>query len=140
MQAIFQEFGVEIYQQADLVSAQTEIGQNLRHMHRQDMFHRLYFDNDGAFHDEIGTVSPRQVDTLVNQRDDHLPIKGQSTLLQLPAKTFLVHVFQQTRPQRPMNFYCQPNNLPRAIPRNTIIPSFFVKACLIFLIFARHLT
>ncbi len=139
MQTVFQEFGVEIYQQADPVSAQPEIGQNLRHMHRQDVFHRLYFDNNGTFHDEIGTVSPRQADTLVNQRDGHLPSKGQAILLKLPAKTLLVHFFQKTRPQRTMNFYRQPNNLPGAIPGNTIITFFFVKTCLIFLIFVRHL-
>lgn len=139
MQTIFQEFGVKIYRQADPVSPQPEIGQNLRHMHRQDVFHRLYFDNDGAFHNEIGTISPRQVYPLANQRDNDLPSEGQSTLLQFPAKTLLIHVFQQTRPQRTMDFYRQPNDLPRAIPGSTIITSFFVKACLIFLIFVRHL-
>jgi hypothetical protein len=139
MQTVFQKFVVEIYQQADPVSAQTEIGQNLRHMHRQDVFHRLYFDNDGTFHDEIGTISPRQADTLVNQRNGHLPSKAQPILLKLPAKTLLVHFFQQTRSQRTMNFYRQPNNLSGAIPGKTIITFFFVKPCLIFLIFVRHL-
>lgn len=138
MQAVFQEFGVEIQQQADAVSAQPEICQNLRHMHRQDVFHRFYFDNDGTFYDKIGTVSPRQSDPLVNQRNGYLPGKGQANLSQLPAKTLLVHFFQQTRPQRTMNFYRQPDDLPRAIPGNTIITFFFVKACLIFLIFVRH--
>lgn len=139
MQTIFQKFGVEIYQQADPVSAQPEVGQNLRHMHRQNVFHRLYFDNDGTFHNEIGTVSPRQADTLVNQRDGHLPGKGQATLLEFPAKAFLVHLFQQTRSQGTMNFYRQSNDLPGAIPRNTIITFFFVNAFDIFLIFVRHL-
>jgi hypothetical protein len=139
MQTVFQEFGVEVYQQADPVPAQTEIGQNLSYMHRQDVFHRLYFDNNGIFHNEIGTVSSRQVDTLIDQRDHHLPGKGQAALSEFPAKTLLVHVFQQTRPQRTMNFYCQPNDLPGAIPGNTIITFFFVKPCLIFLFFVRHL-
>jgi len=139
MQTVFQEFGVEIHQQADAVPTQPEICQNLRHMHRQDVFHRLYFDNDGTFHDEIGAVSPRQPDALVNQRDGHLPSKDQAILLKFPAKTLLVHFFQQARPQRTMNFYRQPNDLPGAIPGKTIIAFFFVKPFYIFLIFVRHL-
>jgi hypothetical protein len=139
MQTVFQKFGVEIYQQADPVPSQTKIGQNLRHMYRQNVCHRLYFDNIGTFHDEIGTVSSRQADTLVNQRDGHLPRKGQAILLKLLEKALLVHFFQQTRSQRTMNFCRQPNNLPGAIPGKTIITFFFVTTCLIFLIFVRHL-
>jgi hypothetical protein len=140
MQTIFQEFGVEIYQQTDLEAAQTKIGQHLRYMHGQKVLHRLYFEQYGVLHHDIGTVAAWQTDALVDQREGRLPNKCQATLPKLPAKALLVHLFQQTRPQRSMNFYRQSNDLPGAIPGQTAITFFFVKACLkLSCFFVRHL-
>ncbi len=116
MQTVFQEFGVEIHQQADLEATQTEIGQHLRYMHRQKVLHRLYFEQDGVFHNDIGTVAAWQADALVDQREGRLPNKCQATLPKLPAKTLLVHLFQQTRSQRSMNFYRHPMIYPVRSP------------------------
>jgi hypothetical protein len=88
MQTVFQKFGVEIHQQADPVSVQTEIGQNLRYMHGQNAFHRLYFDDNGILHDDIGAVATRQADALVNHGKDRLPYKGQAVLFKFSAKAF----------------------------------------------------
>lgn len=139
MQTIFQKFGVEIDQQADPVSAQPEIGQHLRYMHRKNALHRLYFEKNGVLHHDVGTVAARQAEALINQRQRRLPDKCQTTVSEFPAKTLLVRLFQQARSQRPMNFYRQSDDLPGAIPGQTRNAFFFVKSFNVFLIFVRHL-
>src|SRR6185437_11243545 len=106
---------------------QPEVGQHLRFMHRQQVFDGLDLDDDGMLDHDVGAVAARQTNALVNQRERDLPPECQPTLLKPPTKAFLIHLFQQPRPQHTMNLYRQSDNAVGAIPGHTTTIFFFVS-------------
>lgn len=65
LKSVFQRYCVEVHQQADAVSADTQIGQQLRFMQRQDAIDRLDLENDLVSDDNVRAIATVEVQTVV---------------------------------------------------------------------------
>jgi hypothetical protein len=56
---------IEIYQKSQLMSAQSQIGQNLSEMNGEQFLHALDLDDEAVFDNEIDAVRARQLDAVM---------------------------------------------------------------------------
>ena len=81
---------VEIHEKADLLAAQTQVGEQLSLVQRTDLFNALELQDHFSFNDDVQLVPAIELDTLVRNRQGNLPLKSQATQTELMAKAFLV--------------------------------------------------
>ena len=94
--AVLQAGLAEVQQQAAPLSAQSQIGQNLFRMNRSQPFHRLQFDDDLVFHQQVSAKAFLEGQFLVADGDGLLPLHSQSAFLQFVGQHHFVNGFQKT--------------------------------------------
>jgi len=72
--ALFEKDGVEIHQQADPASRQTQIGQHLGFMEARKRLDRLDLDDKGFFHQKIQAVPRIEDDVSITDRQRSLTL------------------------------------------------------------------
>ena len=65
----------------------------------------LLLDND------VDAIAAVEADRFVQHRQRHLPSKNKAALLQLVTEAFLIRRLQKTRPELPVDFNGEANNL-----------------------------
>ena len=75
-------------------------------MNSQQLIDGFQFDNQAAVDNDIHPVGAFELDRFVGDGERNLAPKLESCILELEAQTFLIGRFQQTGPERAMNFNC----------------------------------
>ena len=112
---MFQDFNIEINQEAVIDLSQFHIGQQLGFMNCFQPLDGLQFQNQNIFHKHIDSVPTIQRDPFVFHRKRVFHLEINMIQPKLPCKTLLICRFQKTRPKVPMNFNCSTNNRVRQI-------------------------
>jgi hypothetical protein len=108
--AVFHESGVEIQNQTDVTTARAKIGQNLRLMNQHDFVDRFYFDNNGVFDNEIGSISTIETYAFISYMQLGLSLKVQTCKRQFETETILVSMLEKSRTNGTMDIDRHANN------------------------------
>jgi len=109
-QAVLQQPGMEIEQQAEAQAAHAKVGQDLSVMRRQDIRNSFDFNDQLPIHKNVGAEPFVELDAFVGHRNSGLPFEGNSRLLQLMAEAALINGFQHARSGQPVHFDGQPDD------------------------------
>ena len=95
-------------------------------MNRQNLLDRFYFKDNGFFYHDIGSVSARETDAVIDQRQLDLPLKRQTAAAHFETQTIHINLLQKAWSNRLMNLDRQSNHAARDIPRRQ--PDFLFSA------------
>jgi hypothetical protein len=84
-------------------------------MDRGNVLYRLEFQDDGILYDEVELISAVELDPFVGDWQGDLPLKRDSSQVQLMAQAFLVGRLQQPRPQGTVDLDGGPDDLLREL-------------------------
>jgi hypothetical protein len=112
----FEQSVIEIHQQPETAAAQPHVGEYLGLVDGKDSFDGFDFDYYRFFYDQVGPEAARQVNALIDQRQNDLSIHKEISLPQLPKQTLLIDFFQKSRPEHPMTFYGQADDFTGRVP------------------------
>ncbi len=115
LDAVGQRYGIEVDQQADAAWAETEIGQKLRLVQRQDAFNRLEFQDHLAVYADVGDVAAVQVDIVINYGEQYLALERCTGPVELMAKAFFIDRFEQAGAEAAVNAHRQADDPVREI-------------------------
>jgi hypothetical protein len=83
LQALLDDRDVEVDEQADGLTGQLEIGQQLRGMNRKQFRYLFQLDYHGTFHDQIDSKSTIKVNAFIADGQLHLSLKTDDLVSQL---------------------------------------------------------
>ncbi len=105
MDAVFHNSLSEVDDHTELVGCQPQVRQELGLEDAVVNHNGLAFDDDLAAHNEVDSKRRGKFFAFVRNRESHLPVYGQSALLQFPYQGFFVDTFEKARPaQRAVDF------------------------------------
>ena len=115
---------MKIEEQADTQPAHAEIGQHLRVVCRHEFGNRFDFNDHLAVDENVGAEAFVESYAFVNDWNSDLPLKGDSSLLQLMTQAALVYGFQHTRTGEPMHLDGEADDLLGQFARkqHTVLP------------------
>jgi hypothetical protein len=85
---------IEVDQQADTVTTESEIGHHLCVVERVQFFHGLQFDDDAVFDEEIDPVSRIDPDVAVADWKSYLMFESQSIHTKLVSEAGVIRAFE----------------------------------------------
>lgn len=97
MNAVPQVDDVEVQQQANRQTAQSQIGQKLRPMHREHLFHRLEFEDNRVLHDEVESIPGVHMNIAIADRQTHLGFEAHGDAVQFVCEAGAVRALEQAR-------------------------------------------
>lgn len=101
---VFHVLDLPIQQESERAAAELEIRQQLRLVDGQNLIDGLVLDNDAVRDAEVDAEAGLDVDTVVADREVELALRLESALPEFIDHALLVGGFQQTGPERGMNF------------------------------------
>jgi hypothetical protein len=110
MNAIRERERIEYEQQSAAASAQTQVDQQLCLMQWRDLLDGFHFQNI-RLADQIGSLAAIERNTVICQRQIHLPRVTEPRLVKLIAQAPLVCALQQARTNQRMHPHRQADNL-----------------------------
>ena len=103
MDAVFEEFNVEIDQQAETAVGELQVAAELGFVKREDDLHDLVFDDDGVVDHDVHTERVVESDAVIHDRLPFLPDDVEASFGKLVAEAPLIHALDHSRPEVPMN-------------------------------------
>ena len=97
---------IEVQEQAQRETAQPQIGEHLRTMHRQNAFNALEFDNEAFFDDVVDSEGSRKFDTVVDDGQVNLVFEAETSARQLVGNAGMVGAFEDSSAERRMDLQC----------------------------------
>jgi hypothetical protein len=94
LEAVFQDWHIEVDEEANAFVRGFEIGQELRGMNWQHFFGGFDFNYNRIFHNQIHPICGLEFDALITDRQRRLPLKLESPLTQFITKAFFIDRFQ----------------------------------------------
>jgi len=76
-----EHLGVEVEKQADCEPCEFEVGEELGSVNSLQLLHTLDLDDQLVLDDEIGAIGHVQRDAMVHERDGHLTLEREVSLL-----------------------------------------------------------
>ncbi len=102
---------IEVDQEANLYSAQLQVGNQLCLVQRDYFLHRFEFNDHLVIHEDINPVSNIEFYFVIDYRQTNLTQCLETSLTNLISQTSLIGRFQQSGTKSTMNFNCGSNNL-----------------------------
>jgi hypothetical protein len=131
--SVFEEDDIEVDEKADLLAAESKIGEKLGLVQRRDLFDALEFQDGFVINHNIQTIPTIQSHVLIVDRQRDLSHERQVSKGQLTTQALFIRRFQKPRSQLPMDLHGRPNDLPRQLLVNQhpallyfLIPSVFL--------------
>src|SRR5262245_43244200 len=106
--SVLENVGVEVQQQPNTHTSETQVSDELRHMDRHQALDTLHLDDNVALHYEIEPIGAVQANGLVDHRNLRLARERDSGLLELIAKAFLIRRLEQAGAELTMYFNGEP--------------------------------
>lgn len=82
-------------------------------MNRREALHRLHFDDEGAFHEKIGSEPLSQKHAVIYDVDKLLPLHSQTEPNQARLQYRLIDGFEKAGPEIPMDTEAAVDRQPR---------------------------
>jgi hypothetical protein len=100
MDALSHVRNVEVQEKSELVTTQSEIGQQLSTMYGQHSLHAFDLDDETSFDDEVDTVCGRELNPLVHDRQSNFLLKVQAELGELVGEACAAGAFENSGAER----------------------------------------
>ena len=94
---------VEVQQQAEFVTGQPEVRQQLGSVDGKQLFNTFEFNDEAVFNDEVDTIGGGELHAFVNDRQMNLVLKMQASLRQFIEQTSVVRALEEAGPECGMN-------------------------------------
>src|ERR1035441_10459849 len=104
LQAFLEDCDVKVDEQADVLTGQLEIGQQLRGVNGKQFRHCFQFNYHRTFHDQIDSVRAIKVDAFIADGQFHLSLKTEAQAAQFITQALLISRLQKARPQGSVDF------------------------------------
>jgi hypothetical protein len=102
---------VEVYQQPELMSRETQVSQDNGFVNRTEALDRFQFDDDAILDQQIQAESAVEFDRFVHERHGFLLFKADAAEGQFVAKALFVRGFEKARAEELVNLDGGANDL-----------------------------